>query len=85
MDPLRLIVRCLGTYVLLLLLLRLAGKRTIQQGMPFDFVFALILGDLIDDAVWAEVPFAQFLVASVTLMLTKLLMTSHRGVEDSTS
>jgi uncharacterized membrane protein YcaP (DUF421 family) len=80
MDPFRLVVRSLASYLFLLLLLRLAGKRTITQGPPFDFVLALILGDLIDDAVWAEVPFTQFVVGCATLVLTKLLMTWHRAV-----
>jgi uncharacterized membrane protein YcaP (DUF421 family) len=78
MDPLRLVVRCIITYVFLLALLRLAGNRTIKQGTPFDLVLALVLGDLVDNAVWAEVPFVQFVVASVTLVLAKLLMTWHR-------
>jgi len=38
-------------------------------------VLALILGDMIDDAVWSEVPFAQFVVAASTLVLLKLLFT----------
>ena len=79
MDPLRLVIRAIATYLFLLVLLRLSGKRTIKQGRPFDFVLALVLGDLIDDAVWAEVPFAEFAVASTTLVLTKLLMTWKRS------
>jgi uncharacterized membrane protein YcaP (DUF421 family) len=78
MDPLRTAVRCLVAYLFLLGLLRLAGKRSIRAGSPFDFVLALTLGDLIDDAIWSEVPVAQFFVASATLVLTKLLMTWRR-------
>jgi uncharacterized membrane protein YcaP (DUF421 family) len=78
MDPLRVGVRCLIAYSFLLMLLRLSGKRTIQQGTSFDFVLALILGDLIDDAIWAEVPVAQFVIAATTLILTKLVATLHK-------
>ena len=78
MDPLRTAVRCMVAYLFLLGLLRLAGKRSIRAGSPFDFVLALTLGDLIDDAIWGEVPVAQFFVASATLVLTKLLMTWRR-------
>ena len=75
MDPLRTAIRCIVAYLFLLVLFRLAGKRSIRSGSPFDFVLALTIGDLIDDAVWAEVPVAQFVVAATTLVLTKLLMT----------
>lgn len=75
MDPLRIAIRCIVAYAFLLLLLRLAGKTTIEQGAPFDFVLALTIGDLIDDAIWAEVPIAQFVVATATLVLMKLAMT----------
>jgi uncharacterized membrane protein YcaP (DUF421 family) len=65
-------------YLFLLLLLRIAGKRTIKQGSPFDFVLALIIGDLVDDAIWAEVAISQFVVAAATLLLMKLVMTLRR-------
>ena len=78
MDPLRIAVRCLLAYVFLLVVLRLAGKQMVRQGTTFDFVLALVLGDLIDDALWAEVPMAQFVVATSTLVLLKLVATLHK-------
>jgi len=75
MELFRIVVRVLVVYGLLLALLRLAGKRTVTASTPFDFVLALVLGDLVDDALWNEVPMAQFVVASVTLVLLKLSMT----------
>jgi uncharacterized membrane protein YcaP (DUF421 family) len=78
MDPLRIAIRCLMAYVFLLALLRLAGKRTVREGTAFDFVLSLIMGDLIDDPIWSEVPVAQFVVATTTLILTKLGMTVHK-------
>jgi uncharacterized membrane protein YcaP (DUF421 family) len=75
MDLGSIAVRALCTYLFLVLLLRLSGKRVIKEGASFDFVLALILGDMIDDAVWSEVPFAQFVVAASTLVLLKLLFT----------
>ncbi|HJQ98622.1 MAG TPA: hypothetical protein VJ826_09915 [Candidatus Polarisedimenticolaceae bacterium] len=78
MDPLRIAVRTILVYLFLLLLLRLAGKRGVKQVTPFDFVFVLIVGDMIDDALWAEVPFAQFVVATSTLVLMKLAATSYK-------
>ena len=77
MDPFRMVVRCLMVYVVLLLLLRLAGKRTIRQGTAFDLVLSLILGDLVDDAILAEVPIAEYVVASCNA-LRQILLTLHQ-------
>lgn len=73
MDPLRIVIRVLFAYVLLLVLLRLAGKRAIRHGSAFDFVLALVIGDLVDNAIWAEVPLAEFAVAATTLLLAHLV------------
>jgi uncharacterized membrane protein YcaP (DUF421 family) len=75
MDPLRVGVRVLLAYLILLLLLRLSGKRTVYQGTPFDFVLALILGDMVDDVLWSEVPVSQFIVAIASLVFMKLTLT----------
>ena len=73
MDPLRIAVRAVFAYVVLLALVRVSGKRTVKQGSPFDFTIALILGDMVDDAVWAEVPLSTFVVATATLVATHVL------------
>jgi uncharacterized membrane protein YcaP (DUF421 family) len=69
MDPLRIATRALFAYVALLVLIRLAGKGTVKHGSVLDFTIALVIGDLIDDMVWAEVEAARFLVAAVTLVM----------------
>ena len=69
-----LVVRATATYVFLLVLLRISGKRTVHEGTPFDFVVALVLGDFPDDIIWGEVPFAQGLVAMGTVMTIHLLV-----------
>jgi uncharacterized membrane protein YcaP (DUF421 family) len=79
MDLLSLIVRSLASFLFLLVLLRLTGKRTIYQGSSFDFVLALVLGDLVDNAVFGQSPFAQFAVAAITLVGTRLAFTLHKG------
>jgi uncharacterized membrane protein YcaP (DUF421 family) len=66
------VVRATATYVFLLVLLRLAGKRAVSEGTPFDFVVALVLGDFPDDIIWGEVPVAQGLVAMGTVMTIHL-------------
>jgi uncharacterized membrane protein YcaP (DUF421 family) len=67
-DPLRIAVRIVFSFLLLLVLVRTSGKRTVQQGSPFDFTVALVLGDMFDDAIWAEVPASEFVVAAGMLI-----------------
>jgi uncharacterized membrane protein YcaP (DUF421 family) len=67
-------IRALFVYLVLLGLIRVSGKRAAAQATPFDFVLALILGDVIDDGLWAEVSAAQFVVAAGTLAIVHLLV-----------
>ena len=62
--------RAIVAYVALLVLVRASGKQSIRHGTTLQFVIALVIGDMIDDAIWAEVSLAKFLVAIVTLFLT---------------
>ena len=78
MDPLRILVRVVFGYVLLLVLVRLSGKRAVSQANPFDFTLALILGDLVDDLAWAEVPAAAFVVATAVLTIVHLAVNLAR-------
>ena len=80
MDLWRIAVRALVAYVYLLILVRGSGKRVIAQATAFDFVVALLLGDLVDDALWAEVPMAKFAVGAATIVLADVLvkMASYR-------
>ena len=39
----RIAIRCVFTFVVLLALVRLSGKRTVSEGKTFDFVLALVL------------------------------------------
>jgi uncharacterized membrane protein YcaP (DUF421 family) len=68
-DPLRIAVRAVFAYVLLLMLVRVSGKRTIRQGSPFDFTIALVIGDMTDDLLWAEVNASEFAVAAGMLFV----------------
>lgn len=74
MELERIAIRALFVYVILLGLIRVSGKRTLAQATPFDFVLTLILGDLIDDALWAEVSLARFVVAVVALTVMHVLV-----------
>ncbi len=74
MELYKVAVRTLFAFLFLYLITRLAGNRTPGQGTVFDFVLALILGDMIDDILWAEVPASQFIVGVGTLVVVHLLM-----------
>lgn len=66
-------VRAVVAYLYLLFVTRMSGKRVISQATPFDFVVALILGDLIDDALWAKVSIAKFAGAVGSIMICDAL------------
>jgi uncharacterized membrane protein YcaP (DUF421 family) len=78
MDPLRIAIRAVFAYLTLLVLVRVSGKRTVKQGSPFDFTIALVLGDIFDDAVWAEVAISQFVVAASALVALHVAMDTMR-------
>ena len=74
MELYRIAIRAVFIYIVLLALIRLSGKRTVAEGTSFAFVLALILGDMIDDGLWAEVPAAQFVVGAGTLATAHLVV-----------
>lgn len=81
MDLGRIAVRALIAYIYLLVTTRASGKRVVSQATPFDLLVSLILGDLIDDALWAEVPMVKFGVAAGTVFLCDLVVKffAHRS------
>lgn len=69
MDLWRIAVRALGAYLYLMTTTRVSGKRVVAQATPFDFVVSLIIGDMLDDALWAEVSMAKFAVGVGSIFL----------------
>jgi uncharacterized membrane protein YcaP (DUF421 family) len=74
MDLGRIAVRAVVAYIYLLVTARASGKRVVQQATPFDFIVALILGDLIDDCLWAEVSVSKFGAAVTSIVAMDLLV-----------
>ncbi|MDP9191347.1 MAG: DUF421 domain-containing protein [Acidobacteriota bacterium] len=66
-------VRAAVAYIYLLAMTRASGKSVVSQATPFDFLVGLILGDVIDDAVWADVSMAKFAGAAGSIMLCDAL------------
>lgn len=50
-------------YVFLLAVVRLLGKRTVGNFSAFDLIVALILGEIVDEPIFGDVPMAQALLA----------------------
>jgi uncharacterized membrane protein YcaP (DUF421 family) len=72
MDPHELLLtalRALALYLLLLLLLRLMGKRTIGNFTAFDLLVSLMLGEVVDEIIYGDVSFAQGVTAILVVCL----------------
>lgn len=67
-------IRISVSYVYVLALLRLSGKRSIGDLAPFDLMIALIVGDMFDDIFWGTLPLSTWLVGLSTIMLLDLLV-----------
>jgi uncharacterized membrane protein YcaP (DUF421 family) len=49
-------------YFFLLVVVRLLGKRTVGHSTAFDFIVALILGEVVDEPIYGDVPLVQALL-----------------------
>jgi uncharacterized membrane protein YcaP (DUF421 family) len=59
--------RAVTVYVLMLIVIRLLGKRTVGNISAFDLIVALMLGEVVDEIIYADVRFIQGTVAIVAL------------------
>jgi uncharacterized membrane protein YcaP (DUF421 family) len=55
--------RAFAVYALLLLVIRLLGKREVGNFTAFDLLVALMLGEVVDEIIYGDVEFAQGAVA----------------------
>jgi uncharacterized membrane protein YcaP (DUF421 family) len=74
MGLLQIGVRALIVGAYLLVVTRASGKRVITQATPFDFIVALIIGDLVDNALWSEVSLAAFAAAAGSIIVVDLIL-----------
>jgi uncharacterized membrane protein YcaP (DUF421 family) len=56
-------LRATVIYVFLLVLIRFLGKRTVGHSSAFDFMVALVLGELVDEPIYGDVGLPQAFVA----------------------
>ncbi|MGQ0712994.1 MAG: DUF421 domain-containing protein [Gemmatimonadaceae bacterium] len=55
--------RAVAVYVVMLAVIRVSGKRTIGNFSAFDFLVALMLGEVVDELIYGDVSLAQGFVA----------------------
>jgi uncharacterized membrane protein YcaP (DUF421 family) len=70
MDPRELLLtaaRAFAIYVLMLLVVRTLGKRTVGNFAAFDLLVALMMGEVVDEIIYGDVGFLQGTVAIVVI------------------
>ena len=70
MDPQELMLtaaRGVGVYILMLVVIRLLGKRSVGAFSAFDLLVALMLGEVVDEIIYGDVSFLQGVVAIVVI------------------
>lgn len=68
-------LRGIITYLYVLALVRLSGKRTIRALMPMDLVVGVIIGDIFDNMFYGQTPLWAGMVGMTTVILAHLLVT----------
>ncbi|HXG65362.1 MAG TPA: YetF domain-containing protein [Blastocatellia bacterium] len=64
-------VRALGVFAIVLVIIRLSGKRTIGNFTAFDLLVALMLGEVVDEIIYGDVTFTQGVVALLVIALAQ--------------
>jgi len=64
-------LRSVAIYALMLVVIRLLGKRTVGNFSAFDLLVALMLGEIVDEIIYADVTFTQGAVAIGTIALVE--------------
>lgn len=82
-------LRASMVYVFLLVVVRLLGKRTVGNFSAFDLIVALILGEIVDEPIFGDVPLVQAFVAIVVVAschyLNSYLTSRNTAIERLTS
>ncbi len=66
-------VRTIGLYIIMLVVIRLLGKKTIGNFTAFDLLVALMLGEIVDEVIYGDVSFIEGIVAIVVIAGAKYL------------
>lgn len=60
-------------YAVMLIVIRVLGKRTVGNFTAFDLLVALMLGEIVDEVIYGDVTIAQGVVAIAVIALCKYL------------
>lgn len=63
--------RGLFVYVLMLIVIRILGKRTVGNFTAFDLLVALMLGEVVDEIIYGDVTMTQGVVAILVIAAAK--------------
>ena len=84
-DLLMTAARAVAVYLLMLLVVRALGRRTVGNFSAFDLLVALMLGEIVDEMIYGDIRFIQGTVAIVTIAGTayvdSYLSFSRRGIQ----
>jgi len=70
------VLRATAVFVMLLIVLRLAGRRTMSEMTPFDFVLLLIIAETTQQALLSDDPsITNFLVVMIVLFTLDVVLT----------
>jgi uncharacterized membrane protein YcaP (DUF421 family) len=76
MDPQDLLLTALRAsiiYFFLLLVVRLLGKREVGSASAFDFIVALMLGEVVDEAIYGDVTMVKGLLAIAVIAIWHII------------
>jgi uncharacterized membrane protein YcaP (DUF421 family) len=62
-------LRASAVYVLVLILLRLMGKRAVGNFSAFDLLVALMIGEIVDEMIYGDVKFLQGMIPLIVIVL----------------
>lgn len=67
-------LRAFAVYAVLLLVLRLLGRREIGNFSAFDLLVALMIGEVVDEMIYGTEPFARGLIIILTIALCEVVV-----------
>jgi uncharacterized membrane protein YcaP (DUF421 family) len=62
-------LRAVAVYVLMLVVIRLMGKRAVGNFSAFDLLVALMLGEIVDEIIYGDVTFLQGVIPIIVIAL----------------
>jgi uncharacterized membrane protein YcaP (DUF421 family) len=62
-------LRATAVYVLVLIVIRLMGKRAVGSFSAFDLLVALMIGEIVDEMIYGDVTFLQGAIPIIVIML----------------